>query len=492
MQVRIADAAPAQLDCEWLGTGLFENAPQPFPEMAVSLASAIGRNLESKDLPTGVGELTPLLEAPGIRAGGVLFVGLGPEASFGPGVAYTAGYALAKRLASRPRTKVGVVVPLTRGTDAASAFVKGLIAGATSPGLYKREPRRHPIEELWLAPASEGMLVRHDLATLVERAVVVGEAIQVARDLVNRGPFDKPPTVLAARIAELAAAVGLSVDVWDAARLRDERFGGLLGVAAGSDEPPAFIQLRWNCPEGRPADLAIVGKGVTFDSGGLSIKPSASMEDMKCDMAGAAAAVGAMMAAARLRSPASIAAYLPLTENMPGPRAMKLGDVLTMRNGKTVEVLNTDAEGRLILADALALATEQAPGRIVDLATLTGACMVALGTKVAGLFSNDDDLAADLLASATQAGERAWRMPLDDDYREALNSQVADLKNVGGKWGGSITAAKFLQEFVDGRPWAHLDIAGPSWSESDSPAQDAGGTGCFVRTLVRLIERIGA
>jgi leucyl aminopeptidase len=233
---------------------------------------------------------------------------------------------------------------------------------------------------------------------------------------------------------------------------------------------------------------AIVGKGVTFDSGGLSIKPSASMEDMKADMTGAAVVSAALMAAARLGLPVNATAYLPLTENMTGGGAMKLGDVLTHRNGKTVEVMNTDAEGRLILADALAYASESAPARILDLATLTGACVVGLGTRIAGLFSNDDALASGIEQASRTVGERVWRMPLDADFREGLKSPIADLKNVAGRWGGAITAAKFLEEFVGGRPWAHLDIAGPAWADSESSTRDAGATGCYVRTLVEYLS----
>ena len=195
-----------------------------------------------------------------------------------------------------------------------------------------------------------------------------------------------------------------------------------------------------------------------------------------------------MQAVGRLNIPVNVTGYLALTENMTGGNALKLGDVLTMRNGKTVEVLNTDAEGRLILADALSFAAENRPAKILDLATLTGACMVALGPKVAGLFSTNEDFSASLIAACKATGERVWRLPLDDDYKDQLKSNVADLKNVGGKWGGAITAAKFLEQFVDGKPWIHLDIAGPSWSDSDNSTRDAGGTGCFVRTLVTLLE----
>ena len=279
--------------------------------------------------------------------------------------------------------------------------------------------------------------------------------------------------------------------VWDEARIREERFGGLLAVAAGSDEPPAFVVAEYR-RGGEAPTLALVGKGVTFDSGGLSLKPSSSMEDMKADMTGAAIVLATMQAVARLGLRVNLVGYLVVTENMLGGRAMKLGDVLTMRNGKTVEVLNTDAEGRLILADALSFAVEGKPDRVLDLATLTGACMVALGTKIAGLFSNDEPFAQAVQAACRQSGERVWRLPLDDDFQDALKSHVADLKNVGGKWGGAITAAKFLQQFVGETPWVHLDIAGPSWADSDGATRDVGGTGCYVRIAGRPGRSRGA
>jgi len=315
----------------------------------------------------------------------------------------------------------------------------------------------------------------------------VGESGNLARDLANTPPAEKVPSCLASRAREVADAAGIGVEVWDRARIAEERFGGLLGVAAGSDEPPAFVVLDYH-GGGDSAPLALVGKGVTFDSGGLSLKPSASMEDMKSDMTGAAVVLATLSAVARLKLPVNLRGYLVISENMTGGKALKLGDVLMMRNGKTVEVLNTDAEGRLILADALSYAAESKPDRILDLATLTGACVVALGTKVAGLFANNDPFANDVLAACRTTGERAWRLPLDDDYLELIKSNVADLKNVGGKWGGAVTAAKFLEQFVGETPWAHLDIAGPSWADTEAATRDVGGTGCFVRTLVALIE----
>jgi leucyl aminopeptidase len=361
-----------------------------------------------------------------------------------------------------------------------------VIAGTRGPGLRKSESGRHPFGRLQVIAHPQGLPIS-ELTEAVRRGEIVGESINLARDLVNLPPAEKPPAQLARIAQEKAAAAGISVSVWDEDRIRTERFGGVLGVSAGSDAPPAFVALEYR-RGGESPTLALVGKGVTFDSGGLCLKPAGSMEDMKCDMTGAAIVLAAMVAIARLQLPVNLTGYLALTENMTGGKAMKMGDVLTIRNGKTIEVLNTDAEGRLILADALSYAVEQRAARILDLATLTGACVVALGNKVAGLFSNDDAFAHDVLAACRATGERAWRMPLDEDYKEQLKSHVADLKNIGGKSAGAITAAKFLEQFVAEVPWVHLDIAGPSWVDSESATSDEGGTGCFVRTLTALVE----
>jgi leucyl aminopeptidase len=326
------------------------------------------------------------------------------------------------------------------------------------------------------------------LERAVRRGEIVGHAVNLARDLSNTPPQDKTPAKLARTIEEVAAGAGIGLEVWDEARIGQERFGGLLGVAAGSDEPPRFVILEYRNRIESPV-IALVGKGVTFDSGGLCLKPAASMEDMKSDMTGAAIVIASMKAIAELALPVNVRGYIALTENMTSGKAMKLGDVLTIRNGTTVEVMNTDAEGRLVLADALSFAVELRPNRVLDLATLTGSCVVALGMKVAGLFSNDETFCSELQAACRRTGERAWRLPLDDDYKEQLKSEVADLKNVGGKWGGAVTAAKFLEQFVASTPWIHLDIAGPSWCETESAQRDFGATGCFVRTIVSMLEQ---
>jgi leucyl aminopeptidase len=494
MNIRLTAQPLDHVSANWLVLGLFEGqAELPEAVRGTSLAEVLKREIDRKEITGSSGELTPLLGLSGLDTGSVLVVGLGTREKFDVGVAYSAGYAVAKRLSSKARDSVAVALPDvadSRREGIVSALVEGLVVGMRGPGLRKADPGRMEFGSLDLVagtsePSPE---VRQALERAIRRGGIVGRAVNLARDLVNTPPAEKAPTTLAERVRSLAAEVGIEATVWNESRIREERFGGLLGVAAGSDQPPAFVILKYGHGEEGAPTLALIGKGVTFDSGGLSLKPTASMEDMKSDMTGAAVVVAVMEAVARLELPVNLVGYLALTENMTGGKAMKLGDVLTMRNCKTVEVLNTDAEGRLILADALSYAAEQKPSRMLDLATLTGACIVALGTKIAGLFTNDDAFASELLDSCATTGERAWRLPLDDDFKESLKSNVADLKNVGGRWGGAVTAAKFLEQFVGSVPWIHLDIAGPSWSESEGGSRDAGGTGCFVRTLVAHIE----
>ncbi|MGE3818383.1 MAG: leucyl aminopeptidase [Isosphaeraceae bacterium] len=492
MQVATLSLPIVSVEAERLCVGIFEGQTEmPAALMGTPVADLITSLLASGELSGKLGETTPILGASGLSAGTLIVFGLGGRDEIGPGKSFAAGVALTKSVCDRPRATLAVALP-DWGDDRAltSAFVEGLVVGTRGPGLRKSEASRHAIASLSIVvPPRESETAALDAA--IRRGVVVGESVNLARDLVNTPPAEKTPTRLAQRAREVAEAAGLEVEVWDEDRIRAERFGGLLGVAAGSEEPPAFVVLERRAGGDAPA-TALVGKGITFDSGGLSLKPSASMEDMKSDMTGAAVVLAAMSAIARLNLPVNVRGYLAISENMTGGRAMKLGDVLTMRNGKTVEVLNTDAEGRLVLADTLSFAVESRPARVLDLATLTGACMVALGTKIAGLFSNDHGFAGEVLSACRGTGERAWRLPLDSDFKDLLKSHVADLKNVGGKWGGAVTAAKFLEQFVGDVPWVHLDVAGPSWAESDSATRDPGGTGCFVRTLVALLEGEGA
>ncbi len=325
------------------------------------------------------------------------------------------------------------------------------------------------------------------------RGARLAESVSLARDLVNEPPSSLTPSSFADFFLDRFADVPeLTVEVWDEARIVEEKLGGLLGVARGSSQPPRLVRVEY-----RPADpieidglvphLALVGKGITFDSGGLSLKTATGMETMKTDMGGAAAVLGAVDAAAALGSRIRITAFTPLTENMPGGSAIKPGDVLTTRKGKTIEVLNTDAEGRLVLSDGLTLAAESEPHAIIDLATLTGAAVVALGKEIAVLFGNSDGLIDEVHRAGERAGEPNWALPLPDDYRSHIDSEVADMRNVGRPGqAGSISAAMLLREFVGSVPWAHLDIAGPSRSDDSSRYFSKGGTGFGVRTLVAL------
>ena len=287
---------------------------------------------------------------------------------------------------------------------------------------------------------------------------------------------------------EIVSGSGVSVEIWDEEKLSDEGCRALLAVGAGSSKPSRLVIMRYD-GGGKEAPLAIVGKGVTFDSGGLSLKPSEGMKDMKCDMAGAATVVGVMHAIANLGVKQNVIGFCGLAENMVSGDSYKLGDVIETRSGKTIEILNTDAEGRVVLADTLDVAIQHQPRAMVDLATLTGACMVALGTEVAGLMTNDQAVCDQIEAAATEEGELVWQLPMFKFYDEKVKSKVADIRNIGeGRWGGAITAAKFLENFVGDVPWVHIDIAGPAFADSPKPHRDAGATGAMVRSLVRWVE----
>jgi leucyl aminopeptidase len=328
----------------------------------------------------------------------------------------------------------------------------------------------------------------------LNRALAAGQvraaATNLARDLSNEPANALHPADLAAAARKLLAGKGVTVKVKDEKQLAAEGFGGIIGVGQGAEHPPRLIELRY-APKGAAGQVVLVGKGITFDSGGLSLKPADSMKTMKTDMSGAAAVLAAMSALAELEVKVAVTGYLASAENMPSGAATRPGDVLTMKNGKTVEVLNTDAEGRLVMADALALGAAAAPDAIVDVATLTGACVVALGTRYTGLMANDEALAAELLDAAAEAGEPTWRLPLPPEYRKDIESDLADLKNVGDRYGGALFAGLFLEEFVDDRPWVHLDIAGPARAESEDGYLGKGSTGVAVRTLLSWLERRG-
>jgi len=375
--------------------------------------------------------------------------------------------------------------------DLIGAVLEGLLLAGYSFDRYrtaKKDGYRGPRTLLLSAPSLKDDA--HDRDT-VRRTETVCEAVAMARDLVNEMSTVKTPSHLASVARTLAQRGRVRCEVWQGARLRREKMNGILAVSAGSRNPGALIKLVYTPRRRARARIAIVGKGITFDSGGLSLKQAKSMETMKMDMSGAALVLGLMKALPALDPSVEVHGFIAAAENMPGQGAQKPGDVIRYRNGVTVEVLNTDAEGRLVLGDALCLATETEPGCIIDAATLTGACMVALGTRVGGILGNDQELIDRLRACAIEAGEQLWQLPLIEDYVEDIRSNVADIKNVGSGYAGTISAALFLRSFVGKTKWAHLDIAGPAFTERPLPYTPKGGTGFGLRTLLAYLESMG-
>ena len=372
---------------------------------------------------------------------------------------------------------------------AAGAIVEGVSLASYQFNKY-RSNSAQPAELKSLTLFKSGLKKNAATDKAIRAAQATIPGVFLARDLINEPPSITTARFLGEQAQRHCRGRGLSVKVWGKKKIEAMQLAGLLAVNRGSQEEPRFIVIHYK-PSGKPRKkVVLVGKGITFDSGGLSLKPAKSMETMKLDMSGGAAVIGAMSRLPQLGLETEVTGYIPTTDNLPGANAQKPGDVIRYLNGKTIEVLNTDAEGRLILADALALAAKQKPDYLINLATLTGACMVALGTGVGGLFSNDQSLADRLMRCAAETGERLWQLPLVKEYREHLKSSVADMKNVGGPHGGAITAALILQEFVDNVPWAHLDIAGPAFAESDTGLCPKGGTGFGVRTLLRFLSTV--
>jgi leucyl aminopeptidase len=385
--------------------------------------------------------------------------------------------------------KVAVALPLTT-PDAVRAVGEGAALGGYTFTKYRSSSAaagKTPVTEVVLVVADP-----KDKATkaAVRRADVVARAVMFARDLVNTPPSDLHPAELAEVARTEAGKAGLTIEVLDEKALRKGGYGGILGVGQGSDAPPRLVHLSYKGGRGSKTTVALVGKGITFDSGGLSLKTAAGMEEMKMDMGGAAAVIAAVRAVAELGLSVNVEAWVPMAENMPSGAAIRPSDVLSMRSGKRVEVTNTDAEGRIILADAIARAAEDKPDIILDVATLTGAQLVALGARTTGVMANDDELRTAVVDASARAGEPSWPMPLPAELRKGLDSEIADLVNSGPREGGMLTAGIFLKEFVpDGIRWAHLDIAGPAYNSAEAYGYTPhGGTGAAVRTFVQFLE----
>lgn len=479
MHIETVKLGPLEVAADALAVGIYEDAPLSGFAATVdaALGGAIRGLIERKEFSGRSHETAPLLVQLG-RAKQALLVGLGKREDFDAGAAFRAAAAAARTLAAKPRSSVALFLDEGWSREQTESGVAGAVTGCVGQDLHRAEKKRHPFEKLLWSGGDPAAIAAGS---------ILGESINLTRNLVNSPADEIYPETFAERAADVARGQGLEIEVWDEKKLAAERCGALLAVAKGSSRPARLVILKYN-GGGAKAPLAIVGKGVTFDSGGLSLKPTEGMLTMKCDKAGACTMLGALQAIAALKLPVNVLGIAGLVENMTGPAAMKLGDVLTARNGTTIEVHNTDAEGRLVLADALSVAVDRGAKRIVDLATLTGACVVALGTEVAGAMTNDQPWCDAVLAAAERAGEPLWQLPMYPEiYNEQIKSEVADIKNVGeGRWGGAITAAKFLEQFVGDTPWTHLDIAGPAFRDKPKPWCDAGASGQFVRTLVEL------
>jgi leucyl aminopeptidase len=505
MKVTLAKADAVTAKADLLAVPVFAGTELgPGAEEAVAaLGAPVAPLLEAQGFTGKAGEVAALPTLGRLEATVLLLVGVGERAEVDAEVLRRAAAAVVRQ--GRGAAKAVTTLPQALPADPAAAVqavTEGALLAAYRFDKYKQASKAKgngsgPPAELGAlalvagSAGGRGSGGRAGLAGALAAGQVRAAATNLARDLSNEPANALHPADLAAAARKLLAGKGVTVKVKDEKALAKEGFGGIIGVGQGAEHPPRLIELRY-APKGATGEVVLVGKGITFDSGGLSLKPADSMKTMKTDMSGAAAVLATMSVLAELDVTVAVTGYLAAAENMPSGSATRPGDVLTMKNGKTVEVLNTDAEGRLVMADALALGAAAKPDAIIDVATLTGACAVALGNRYSGLMANDEALAAELLDAAAAAGEPTWRLPLPPEYRKDIESDLADLKNVGDRYGGALFAGLFLQEFVEDRPWAHLDIAGPARAESDDGYLSKGSTGVTVRTLLTWLERRSA
>src|ERR1700751_4016814 len=497
MKTTISLSSPAEVESESLVAVVLDHAePAPNqkdskPQLQVASADpavrAVAADLLASGEVTGKPFETNLLHKPAIlKAKRLLLISGGSAKKFsGYDLRRVAG-AAGRALKSRGiRSFAFVAPPSIPAEEAVRAIVEGAHVGNFDPDYYRSDRKDQKIDALTVVASGDKSV----LEKAANEAQVIGESQNFTRDLVNEPSNRMTPTILADRAKKMSAEVGLKCEVYGADKIKELKMGAFWSVAQGSDEPPALIVMRYE-PAGAPEKpvLGLVGKGITFDTGGISIKPVDGMEKMKYDMAGGATMIGAMRAIALLKPKVKVIAIVCATENMPSGKAQKPGDVQIAMSGKSIEIINTDAEGRLVLADGLYYARQLGCTHLVDAATLTGAVVVALGYANAGIFANDDDIYNRFHAANAKAGEKMWRMPLDDEYKEQIRSTIADIVNSGGRWGGAITAAMFLKEFAEDTPWIHLDIAGTAWMEDQKPWIAKGPSGIALRSLVEFVK----
>jgi len=495
MNVSVVNESLASLGADAVVVGVYAEEKKlrdPAGRVDQAAGGAVRNVLEAEKFQGKIGQVTHIHTNGTLPSRRVVVVGLGRRRDTTAESirrAASAGVRRARDLGAK-NVAIEVLGDRLRARQRAQSVVEGAILGTYTFDRYKREKTDKHVDTLRLAEP-DGRY-RREATEGARRGQIFAEATWFARDLINAPANDVHPTHLAEVAADIAEAGRVKLQVLERDDCKELGMGAFLGVAAGSEQPPKFIHLSWT-PSGRNRKkVAIIGKGITFDSGGLDLKSAEGMLRMKDDMSGAAAVLGIMRALPALKPAVEVHGLIAATENMPSGSAIRPGDVLRAMNGTTIEIGNTDAEGRLTLADGICYAIQKINAdEIVDMATLTGACVVALGPLVSGLFSNNNDLAKRLLAAADAAGERVWRLPLVDEYRENLKSDVADMNNVGPRGGGAITAGLFLKEFAGERPWAHFDIAGPAFLEKDTPLAPKGGTGCAVRTILNFLTDFG-
>jgi len=499
MKIMLSFAPLAQIETECLVATVLDDAHaennKPAPKVATgdrSIAAAAQDLISSGEVTGKSGETTLLHKPTGLKARRLLLLGGGKAKNFnsyelrklaGTAVRFLKARGLRSFVFVEPEVPSG-------GSDAVKATVEGAFVGNFDSDFYKSDRKDQHIDELTIAatgPESPAL----EASVTVGR--IIGESQNFTRTLVNEPGNRMTPTMLAERARKMAEEVGLKCEIYGADKIKELKMGAFWSVAQGSDEPPALILLRYE-PAGAPEKpvLGLIGKGITFDSGGISIKPADGMEKMKYDMAGGAAMLGAMRAIALLKPKVKVTAIVLASENMPSGKAQKPGDVQIAMSGKSIEIINTDAEGRLVLADGLHYARQLGVTHLIDAATLTGACVVALGYVNAGIFANDDAMYDRFRQALERAGEKMWRLPLDPEYQEMIKSNIADIVNSGGRWGGAVTAAMFLKEFVGDTPWLHLDIAGTAWVEDSKGWIAKGPSGIAVRSIVEFARDLAS
>lgn len=491
MKIELQRELPANLDVPVVTAWCFEDAP--VSSGTVGLLPDATRKLlaelkETGELKGKAYERTLIHRPEGLAAQKLLVVGAGKKDKFTPYLTGRLAGAAVRYLRTRGIRQIGWIWSSETGAEQVQSVVEGAILADYDADCYRTE-RNGDFHVDSLVLADESLAISEEpLNAAAERGRVIAEAANFTRSLVNEPANRMTPTILARQAREMAARSGLDFQELGLEEIRKLKMGAFMAVAQGSDEPPRLLVLRYTPPDAPESPvIGLVGKGITFDSGGISLKPSQNMHEMKTDMAGGATMLGVMQAIAQIRPKVRVIAVIPSTENMPSGKAYRPGDVITSMSGKTIEVLNTDAEGRLALADSLTYARQLGCNVLIDAATLTGAVTVALGNITTGVFGRNQEWVDRVIASGTLQGERMWQLPVDDDYRELYRSSIADIANTGGRYGGAITAAMFVGEFAEDTPWVHLDIAGTAWSNEEKPYLAKGPTGVPVRTLTHLL-----